>query len=99
VGLALGDIILELFSGHPAGGIGDNFNPFYPVGFGRPKIALTVPDADAAYAQAVAAGVTPKCPITVTSVSKFFFITGPDGTPVQLQEFSGGRRRLTELFG
>ncbi|HET9732341.1 MAG TPA: VOC family protein [Acidimicrobiales bacterium] len=98
VGLALGDIVLELFSPHPASGSDDPYNPFYPGSFGRPKLALTVDNAAVAYEQAVAAGVVPKCPITETSVSKFFFIIDPDGTPVQLQEFTGGGTRLADLF-
>jgi hypothetical protein len=46
----------------------------------------------------VAAGVTPLCPIVTTSASKFFFITDPDGTPIQLHQFLGGEQRVTELF-
>lgn len=98
VGLALGDIVLELFSPHPGPTSDDHFDPFYPHTFGRPKIALTVSDAAAAYEQVTAAGVPPSCPITETSVSRFFFITDPDGTPVQLQEFAGGRGHLADLF-
>lgn len=98
VGLALGDIVIELFSRHPGTDADDSFDPFYPGSFGRPKIALTVPDAGSAFESALSAGITPRCSITETSVSKFFFITDPDGTLIQLQEFSGGRSHLSDLF-
>ncbi|WP_312623632.1 VOC family protein [Pseudofrankia sp. BMG5.37] len=66
--------------------------------FGRPKIALTVVDVEDAYQRVAAAGATLLCPITETRVSRFFFIADPDGTPIQLQEFSAGRQRVVELF-
>jgi len=59
---------------------------------GRPKIALTVVDLEGSYERLVAAAITPLCPIVSTSVSRFFFITDPDGTPIQLHEFSGNDR-------
>lgn len=97
VGLGIGDNVLELFSRHPEPDAAA-VDPFYPRVYGRPKIALTVADIDAAYDRAVAAGISPLCQIVTTSASRFFFIADPDGTPIQLQVFNGGRRRLTELF-
>jgi catechol 2,3-dioxygenase-like lactoylglutathione lyase family enzyme len=98
VGLAVGDIQLELFSPWPGKPALSEVNPFYPQEFGRPKIALTVVDVEGTHARLVAAGVVPLCPVTITPVSRFFFIADPDGTPIQLHEFMGGERRVTELF-
>ena len=99
VGLAIADVVIELFSSRTERHVDLAYEPFYPEEFGRPKIALTVLDVEAAHRQLLAAGIIPRCPITKTSVSKFFFITDPDGTPIQLQEFMNRRRRLRELFG
>jgi catechol 2,3-dioxygenase-like lactoylglutathione lyase family enzyme len=98
VGLAIGDIQLELFSPWPGTPSGQEVNPFYPMELGRPKIALTVVDVEGTYARLMATGVMPLCPVITTSVSKFFFIRDPDGTPIQLHEFTGGEQRVTELF-
>ena len=98
VGLAIGEIQLELFSPLPDQRQGQAVDPFYPTELGRPKIALTVVDVDATYDRLIGAGITPLCPITSTRVSRFFFITDPDGTPIQLHEFSGGQQRVTDLF-
>lgn len=98
VGIALADTVIELFSPYP-GQVGDDVDPFYPTPFGRPKIALTVIDVETAFAQLSAAGIAPLCPITSTSQSRFFLIADPDGTPIQLHQFLGGRQRLAELFG
>ena len=48
VGLRVGDVQLELFSPHP-GRQGDVLDPYYPIQFGRPKLALTVDDVTATY--------------------------------------------------
>ena len=98
VGLALGDIVLELFSTR-RGPDPEPRDPLYVAPYGRPKIALTVADVDAAYRAVAEADVAILCPVTETSVSRFFMVADPDGTPVQLHEFSGGRLRLAELFG
>jgi predicted enzyme related to lactoylglutathione lyase len=98
VGLSVGDTLLELFSPRSATAIGNTVDPFYPKDLGRPKIALTITDVEGTYDRLVAADIPPLCPITSTPVSRFFFITDPDGTPIQLHEFSGGRQRVTELF-
>ena len=98
VGLGIGDIQLELFSPWPGVAGREMIDPFYPQELGRPKIALTVVDVEATYDRLVASGVTPLCPVVTTSMSQFFFITDPDGTPIQLHEFSGGLIRVTELF-
>jgi catechol 2,3-dioxygenase-like lactoylglutathione lyase family enzyme len=97
IGVRLGDVVLELFSPHPATPDGA-INPFYPIPLGRPKIALTVDDAPAAYDRIRAAGIPVLCEVITTAVSQFFFIQDPDGTPIQLQWFSDGRTRLSELF-
>ena len=93
----MGDILLELFTPHPPPPPGQPADPFYPMELGRPKIALTVVDVEATYERLVAAGITPLCPVVTTSVSQFF-VTDPDGTPIQLHEFTEGRQRVTELF-
>ena len=98
VGLGIGDIQLELFSTWPGANGRPTIDPFYPKELGRPKIALTVFDVEATYARLVASGVTPLCPIVTTSASQFFFITDPDGTPIQLHQFNGGLERVTDLF-
>ena len=98
VGLAIGDVQLELFSPWPGTPAGQEIDPFYPQELGHPKIALTVSDVQATHARLVDAGIAPLCPVITTAVSKFFFIADPDGTPIQLHEFKGGEQRVTELF-
>ena len=98
VGLAVGDVLLELFSSRSDPAPRPYVDPFYPAEFGRPKIALTVVDVVGTYGRVVATGITPLCEITTTRVSKFFFVSDPDGTPIQLHEFTDERQRLTELF-
>ena len=98
VGLAHGDVVLELFSTR-RGPDPDPRDPFYVAPYGRPKIALTIVDVDAAYRAVAEAGVAILCPVTETSVSRFFLAADPDGTPIQLHEFRGRPRRLAELFG
>ncbi|MCK9929084.1 VOC family protein [Frankia sp. Mgl5] len=98
IGMGIGDITLELFSPHPGRKTAEAVDSFYPQQFGQPKIALTVADVEATYERLAAAGVTPLCPVTTTRVSRFFFISDPDGTPIQLHEFTGGLHRLSDLF-
>ena len=98
VGLGIGDIQLELFSPWPEGKAAQTLDPFYPMQLGRPKIALTVFDVEATYEALIGAGFRPLCPIVTTSVSRFFFIADPDGTPIQLHQFNGGLERVTDLF-
>ena len=93
VGLRVGDVQLELFSPHP-GRTGDALNPYYPVRFGRPKLALTVDDVTATYERLLGAGIELLCPVVTTPASKFFFIEDPDGTPIQLHEFNSGVLRV-----
>jgi catechol 2,3-dioxygenase-like lactoylglutathione lyase family enzyme len=97
VGLRVGDVQLELFSPHP-GRQGDVLDPYYPIQFGRPKLALTVDDVTATYARLVGAGIKPLCSVVTTPASRFFFIEDPDGTPIQLHEFNGGVLRVVDLF-
>lgn len=99
VGLALGDTIVELFSPHPGLSSGAPLDPFYPTEFGKPKVALTVTDVEAAFRQLGEAGISPLCPITSTSMSRFFIVSDPDGTPIQLHEFKGGQPLLAGIFG
>ena len=61
VGLKVGDVSLELFSPFPSRTPHDALDPYYPMEFGRPKIALTVSDVDATYHRSVANGVQPLC--------------------------------------
>jgi catechol 2,3-dioxygenase-like lactoylglutathione lyase family enzyme len=97
VGLRIGDVQLELFSPFP--GVADQgaVDPYYPMEYGHPKIALTVSDVDATYERLVAKGMEPLCAVVLTPRSKFFFIADPDGTPIQLHEFLGGELRVTDL--
>lgn len=97
VGLKVGDVQLELFSPFPGRTGTDALDPYYPMTFGRPKIALTVSDVDATHDRLVANGVEPLCPVELTPRSKFFFVADPDGTPIQLHEFLGGELRVTDL--
>ncbi|OHV30182.1 MULTISPECIES: VOC family protein [Pseudofrankia] len=98
LGLGIGETVVELFGPRSDGFPQPEVDPFYPMEFGRPKIALTVVDIEDTYRRVTAIGATPLCPITETRVSRFFFIADPDGTPIQLQEFSAGRQRVVELF-
>ncbi|MEX5712257.1 VOC family protein [Parafrankia sp. FMc6] len=98
IGMGIGEITLELFSPHPGRQPGEAVDPFYPQQLGQPKIALTVADVEATYERLAAAGVAPLCPVTTTRVSRFFFISDPDGTPIQLHEFTDGLRRVSDLF-
>jgi catechol 2,3-dioxygenase-like lactoylglutathione lyase family enzyme len=97
VGLKIGDVQLELFSPFPGRAPHDALDPYYPMQFGRPKIALTVSDVEATYDRLVASGIQPLCPVELTPRSRFFFIADPDGTPIQLHECLGGELRVTEL--
>ena len=97
VGLRVGEVQLELFGPFPGRKAHDALDPYYPMEFGRPKIALTVSDVDATYGRLVANGIQPLCAVVLTPRSRFFFIADPDGTPIQLHEFLGGELRVTEL--
>jgi catechol 2,3-dioxygenase-like lactoylglutathione lyase family enzyme len=97
VGLKVGDVSLELFSPFPGRTAHDALDPYYPVEFGRPKIALTVLDVEATHDRLVANGLQPLCAVVLTPRSRFFFIADPDGTPIQLHEFLSGELRVTEL--
>lgn len=96
VGLALGDVVLELFT--RPGSPGGQPDPFYPQEFGLPKIAFTVGNLDAMFAETVAAGLHNHGPITDTPVSRFFFVFDPDGTPIQFHQFNDAQERVTHLF-
>jgi catechol 2,3-dioxygenase-like lactoylglutathione lyase family enzyme len=99
VGLAVDSMSLELFSPHPTGQPIDPIDILYPGPYGRPKIALTVADIDAAYAEVVERSVPTIGPVTVTGVSRIFFVLDPDGTLIQLHQFDAGHERVADLFG
>jgi catechol 2,3-dioxygenase-like lactoylglutathione lyase family enzyme len=98
VGLAVDSMSLELFSSHPTGQTIDPVDILYPAPYGRPKIALTVADIDAAYAEVIERSVPNLGPVTVTGVSRIFFVLDPDGTLIQLHQFDAGYERVAELF-
>jgi glyoxylase I family protein len=58
-------------------------------GPGYSNIALTVGDLSAAWAALDACGARPKPPVEVGGV-RMFFLSDPDGTPIELIEFPGG---------
>ncbi|MEX5712957.1 VOC family protein [Parafrankia sp. FMc6] len=105
VGIGIDAMMLELFSPHPTGGpnpTGQALEPadmLYPAPYGRPKIALTVADIDAAYDELVKLSVPVIGPVTDTGKSRLFFVLDPDGTLIQLHQFDGGQERVAELFG
>lgn len=98
VGLELDSMVLELFSPHPTGHALPPVDMLYPVPYGRPKIALTVADIDAAHAKLVELGVPLLGPVAETGRSRLLFVLDPDGTPIQLQQFRDGQARLAALF-
>jgi catechol 2,3-dioxygenase-like lactoylglutathione lyase family enzyme len=97
VGLSLDDVVLELFSPHPIGQPLDPIDMLYPAPYGRPKIALTVTDVDAAYEALTAAGVPTIGPVHSTGVSKLIFVLDPDGTIIQLHQFDDGYPRVIDM--
>jgi glyoxylase I family protein len=84
VGLTLDEFTLELFSPHPTGQPIDPVDMLYPEPYRRPKVALTVVDIDAAWAELVERGVPVIGPIIDTGATRLFFILDPDGTLIQL---------------
>ena len=57
---------------------------------GYANIALSVADLDAAHAACVARGLRPlQKPVEVGGV-RMFFVTDPDGTPIEFIQFPGG---------
>jgi catechol 2,3-dioxygenase-like lactoylglutathione lyase family enzyme len=99
VGLGVGSMMLELFSPHPTGPAQEPVDMLYPAPYGRPKIALTVADVDAAYDELVKRSVPVIGPVSSTGVSRLFFVLDPDGTLIQLHQFDGGQERVMDLFG
>ncbi|UGQ11482.1 VOC family protein [Yinghuangia sp. ASG 101] len=99
VGLVLDSTVLELFGPHPVGQALEPIDMLYPVPYGRPKIALTVADVDAAHAALTKRGVPLLGPVTETGRSRLLFALDPDGTPIQLQQFRDGQHRLAAVFG
>jgi glyoxylase I family protein len=97
VGLAVDEVVLELFSAFP-GGSAESPDMMYPGEYGRPKIALTVADVDAAHAALTASGVAVIGPVCVTPVSKLIFVLDPDGTLIQLHQFDGGHLRVSDML-
>ncbi|MGD9793846.1 MAG: VOC family protein [Acidimicrobiia bacterium] len=97
VGLSVDDVMLELFSPHPVGQPLEPIDMLYPAPFGKPKIALTVADVDAAYAALTERGITVIGPVHHTGVSKLIFVLDPDGTIIQLHQFDAGYERVTQM--
>ena len=98
VGLAVDAMSLELFSAHPVGQPITPVDLLYPGPYGRPKIALTVSDIEAAYQEVVDLGVPTIGPVKATGVSRIFFVLDPDGTMIQLHQFDAGYERVAELW-
>jgi len=94
IGGLLGGVVVELLEfGHrhlaPPGG---------PARLGYTNISLSVADLDAAYAQVVGAGVTPaQRPVEIGGV-RMFFVTDPDGTPIEFVEYPHGERTSEEMW-
>lgn len=66
---------------------------------GYTNVSLAVEDLDAAYAGLVARGVKPaQAPVSVGGV-RMFFVTDPDGTPIELIDFPGGATTSAEHNG
>jgi glyoxylase I family protein len=98
VGLGVDELTLELFSPHPVGQPLEPVDMLYPGPYGRPKIALTVGDVDAAHQALAARGVPVLGPVFATGVSKLIFVLDPDGTLIQLHQFDAGHRRVSDLW-
>ena len=81
VGLKVGDVQLELFSPFPGRTPHDVLDPYYPMEFGRPKIALTVSDVDATYARLLANGMKPLCASRVDPAFEVFLHRRPGRNP------------------
>jgi len=99
VGLGVDSMMLELFSPHPTGQAQEPVDMLYPAPYGRPKIALTVADVDAAYDELTKRSVPVIGPVSSTGISRLIFVLDPDGTLIQLHQFDGGQERVTDLFG
>src|SRR6266571_2058686 len=87
VGLGVDAMMLELFSPHPTGQALEPIDMLYPAPYGRPKIALTVADVDAAYDELIQRGIPVIGPPSATGKSKVIFVLDPDGTLIQLHQF------------
>lgn len=96
-GLSLDDVVIELFSPHPVGQALTPVDMLYPAPYGRPKIALTVTDVDAAYAVLTEGGVPVIGPVHSTGVSRLIFVLDPDGTIIQLHQFDAGHARVIDM--
>ena len=58
------------------------------TGYGN--LSLAVADLDAAHAACAERGLRPRAPVAVGGV-RMFFVADPDGTPIELIEFPGGK--------
>jgi len=67
------------------------------TGYGN--VSLAVDDLDAAYAACAARGLRPlQAPVAVGGV-RMFFVADPDGTPIEIVEFPGGRTTSAAFNG
>lgn len=98
VGLGVDSMMLELFSPHPTGQPLEPVDMLYPAPYGRPKIALTVADVDAAHDELVDRNIPVIGPVSATGKSRLIFVLDPDGTLIQLHQFEDGQERVTDLF-
>lgn len=64
---------------------------------GYTNISLSVDDLDAAQAQTTALGVAAG-PIVDIGGVRMFFVTDPDGTPIEIIEYPGGATTSAELW-
>jgi glyoxylase I family protein len=81
--LGLGDV--------PAGASGPHL--------GYTNMSFSVRDLDAAYQQAIGLGHRPaQAPVDIGGV-RMFFVTDPDGTPIEIIEYPNGERDSAELWG
>lgn len=68
------------------------------AGVGYNCISLSVPDLDAAFAQAKALGAVPRNePVDIGGV-RMFFLVDPDGTEIEIIEYPGDARTSAELW-
>jgi len=93
VGGLVGGIMVELLA------LGSSSRTPAGPHIGYTNMSFSVRDLDAAYERAVALGARPaQRPVEIGGV-RMFFITDPDGTPIELVEYPHGERNSAELWG
>ena len=94
IGGLLGGVVVELLEfGHrqlaPPGG---------PARLGYTNISLSVADLDAAYDRVERSGLAhAQRPVEIGGV-RMFFVTDPDGTPIEFVEFPNGERTSEQMW-